>query len=235
MRDVDRYVDKLYEPTLTQLQIPFIKTEWHRYVVDLNRLPSDTDQNSVEGSSNPPGTFARGFHWSITTLGEKLLPRAMPMALHRKLVRDYYEPFHEKMRRQYDDFHRQGADNVYHIDAHSMPSMGTKEHRDPGQRRKDIVVSDCNGKSCSAWFKDLVIESYTRAGFEVAYNWPYVGGRVTETYGHPERGHHSIQVEMSRALYMNEDDKSYTPNLAQGVQECIKSALNRIFAEIPDL
>ena len=50
MSDVDRYVDVLYVPALEALKIPFQKTEWHRYAVDLNRIPDDVDQNSVVGA-----------------------------------------------------------------------------------------------------------------------------------------------------------------------------------------
>jgi N-formylglutamate amidohydrolase len=235
MRDVDRYVNRLYRPALELLQISWVETEWHRYVVDLNRFPDDVDQDSVQGSVNPSGKFARGFHWSITTFGERLMPKPMTYELHQQLVARYFEPFHAQMRARYSDLRGHWAHEIYHIDAHSMPSVGTKEHRDPGQARADIVVSDCEGKSCAPWFKDKVIECYSAVGFKVAYNWPYTGGRVTETYGKPAQGQHSIQVEMSRALYMNEDDKSYTDALARPVQEKLKRALTAVRDALPDI
>ena len=60
MCDVDRFVDRLYVPALTALKIPFIKTDWHRYVVDLNRIPQDVDAASVEGASSAAGLHNRG-------------------------------------------------------------------------------------------------------------------------------------------------------------------------------
>ena len=108
-----------------------------------------------------------------------------------------------------------------------MPSVGTSEHKDPGQTRADIVVSDCSGTSSSAAFVDLVLAAYARAGLKVAYNWPYLGGRVTEHYGHPDRGHHTVQVELSRALYMNETTKKIEPKHL-GLQEKLKAALQYI-------
>ena len=90
--------------------------------------------------------------------------------------------------------------------------MGTRMHRDPGERRADIVVSDCLGKSCDPHFRDLVIAAYTISGFKVGYNWPYMGGRVTEQYGHPSKGQHAIQVELNRALYMDEKTKKLLPS-----------------------
>lgn len=232
MYDVDRYVDRLYEPHLARLGVPVVKTDWHRYVVDLNRWTDDVDADSVEGHANPRGRFPRGLHWSITTSGEKLMPRPMPRALHEQLVKSYFEPFHESVRARYQEFHERGFSTVYHLDAHSMPSVGTSEHRDPGERRKDIVVSDCKGTSCSKRFLDLVMNAYAEAGFSVGYNWPYFGGRVTETYGRPVQGHEAVQVELNRALYMDETTKRLREDLAGEVSLRIGKALDSILAHL---
>lgn len=228
MCDVDRFVDQLYERGASQLSIPMVVTRWHRYVVDLNRLPADVDASTVEGHSNPPGRFSRGFHWQITTTRQLLMPKPIPQSLHKEFVEKYFEPFHRGVQARFDAFKTSGAIAVYHIDAHSMPSVGTDEHRDPGQRRPHIVVSDVKGTSCSAAFKDLVIDSYRRAGFDVGYNWPYLGGRITETYGRPRDGQHSIQVEMSRELYMDETSKKLLPARAEKVKGQVAQALSLV-------
>jgi N-formylglutamate deformylase len=228
MCDVDRYVDRLYEPTLQALQIPFIKTEWHRYAADLNRIPEDVDSTSVLGNTTKAGTHNRGFHWVVTTTNIPLMKEPMPLDQHQQLVKLIYEPFHQKVRDQFQAFEKQGAKTIYHLDVHSMPSLGTKMHRDPGERRADIVVSDQLGKSAKAQYVDLIINSYVRAGFKVGYNWPYMGGRVTEQYGKPEIGHHTVQVEISRSLYMDEETKAFKPAEAQAVQAKIQKAVGMI-------
>ena len=235
MFDVDRYVDRLYEPVIKRLMIPSVKTEWHRYAVDLNRLPDDVDADSVEGHANPSGKFPRGLHWSMTTLKEKLMPGPMPKATHETLVRKYFEPFHRDTQSILKDLRAAGAKVTYHIDAHSMPSVGTSEHRDPGEHRADIVVSDCEGKSCSPFFRDLVITAYEKAGFKIAYNWPYKGGRVTETYGKPGIGQEAIQVEMNRALYMNEKTKQLQMDRLETIQSKISTAIESVFNALPDM
>ncbi len=235
MCDVDRFVDQLYAPVLTSLRLPFVKTEWHRYAVDLNRWKDDVDRDSVVGHANASGKFPRGLHWAITTKGEKLMPGPMPFAVHEAIVKKYFEPFHQEVRAEFQKIKDRGAKTVYHLDAHSMPSVGAKEHKDPGEKRADIVVSDCDGKSCSAFYRDLVIDSYRAAGFSIAYNWPYKGGRVTETYGLPSKGQESIQVELNRALYMNEETKKIIPDRAQMTSVKIAQAVERIYAKLPAL
>ncbi|MCE3010981.1 MAG: N-formylglutamate amidohydrolase [Proteobacteria bacterium] len=235
MRDVDRYVDRLYEDLLKSKSVSVVKTEWHRYAGDLNRVPEDVDASSVASSKNPAGLHRRGFHWVITTLNEPLMKEPMSEALHQKLVQQIYEPFHREVRKLYESFQKSGAPHVYQLDLHSMPSLGTKEHRDPGERRADIVISDCGRKSSRREFVDLVILAYVRAGFKVGYNWPYLGGRVSEQYGIPSQGQHCVQVEMNRSLYMNEETKAFVPEAAEKVKKQLKTAFDLILSELPKL
>jgi len=234
MCDVDRFVDRLYRPVLLLMNIPHVVTEWHRFVVDLNRLPDDVDPESVVGSGNKPGSFWNGLHWVRTTRGTKIMPGPIPMELHNQLVERYFQPFHQEVRGIFDGYRKQGAKEIYHIDAHSMPSMGTSAHKDPGQKRKDAVISDCEGTSCSKQFRDLVIGAYEKAGLSVGYNFPYGGGRVTQTYGKPAQGQHTIQVELNRGLYMNEETKHWDADKAGSLIGKLTQAVQTVYNGLPD-
>lgn len=228
MSDVDRFVDKLYEPVLGKLKVPFVKTQWHRYAGDLNRLPSDVDCDSVEGSENKSGTHSRGFLWVKTFSNQTLMNKPTSKLIYTQLVDLIYTPFHQqvqKMAEKVKEIHSQ----VVHLDLHSMPSVGTSEHRDPGEKRADIVVSDSKGKSADPKFVQLVVNSYEKQGFKVAYNWPYFGGRLTEAYGRPLLGHHTIQVELNRSLYMDERNKNWLPEKALDTQSKLTAAIECIF------
>ncbi|MCB0414270.1 MAG: N-formylglutamate amidohydrolase [Bdellovibrionales bacterium] len=235
MCDVDRYVDRLYQPVLKKLNISHVIAQTHRYVVDLNRLPDDIDADSVKGNKNPSGRFPIGLHWSRTTKGDRLMEYPIDLKLHFELLNKYFWPFHHEIEMQYKERFSQGFGNVYQLDAHSMPSLGTEVHKDPGKYRPEIVVSDQNGISCSSEFKNLVIESYKKAGFEVAYNFPYVGGRVTQTYGKPERGQHCIQVELNRDLYMNESTKGLIDEKSSSVAVKIERAVANIMEHLKEM
>jgi N-formylglutamate amidohydrolase len=232
MCDVDRFVDRLYAPAMKSASLTCIVTQWHRYVVDLNRLPGDVDADSVDDSKNPSGTFTTGLHWVKTTRGTRLMPVPMTRQLHDQLVKRYFEPFHTDIKAAYADFRKTGAKKIFHVDAHSMPSKGTSAHKDPGQTRADVVISDQEGKSCEPAFKDLVIKAYQDTGLKVAYNWPYVGGRVTQTYGKPAEGQHTIQVELNRALYMDEESKQWLPEKANQLMPKLQKAVSSIYEHL---
>ena len=224
MRDVDRYVDTLYKPVIEKQKIPSVVSPWHRYVVDLNRKTDQYDLDAVVGADKPSGTEPKGLHWSITTQNEKLIQQPMTQDLHEQLVTRYYRPFHDSVQEMRSKIFNSFG-KVFHLDLHSMPSLGTDLHPDPGQSRAEVVVSDCIGTSASSEFKDLVMEAYQVAGFQVAYNWPYVGGGITRTYGEPKKQFHTIQVELNRALYMDEISKQIKEGGLLEVQKKLETAI----------
>lgn len=231
MRDVDRYVDQLYLPVLEKLKITYLVADCHRYVIDLNRKPDEFDADSVVGAALKAGSHPKGLHWSVTTLGERLIDQPMSMETHNVFVQQYYLPFHQQLQKQLDAF---STKDKFHLDLHSMPSQGTAMHNDPGQVRADIVVSDFHGKNARKDFVDLIIASYEIAGFKVAYNWPYFGGGITQMYGKPERGQHTVQVELNRRLYMDELSKKKSPDF-KNTQERLAAAIENIHQELKNL
>lgn len=233
MRDVDRFVDKIYQPVISQLALNYVNTDWHRYVVDLNRKLDEFDSSAVEGAICPSGTHPKGLHWVVTTWGESLITKPMTKEVHNKLIQNCYMPFHSQIKKIREELRIKG--HVFHIDAHSMPSRGTALHNDPGGDRADIVVSDFHGKSSCLSFKNLVLQSYEMAGFKCAYNFPYVGGGITQMYGEPEKGFHTIQIELNRKLYMNEDSKELLPIKFHETQKKIAQAISMIHKNIPNI
>jgi len=231
MRDADRYVHELYAPVISQHQIPHIIATCHRYVIDLNRHPNEFDAQAVEGATFPKGTHPKGLHWSVTTLGEPLITRPMTMAVHESLVQNHYTPFHTRVKSMSSEFPR---GDVYHLDLHSMPSQGTAMHNDPGGTRADVVISDFHGKSSRADFVELIKKAYGDAGFSISYNWPYFGGGITQMYGRPDEKHHTVQVELNRATYMDEASKKKSARFAE-TQEKLTKAIAAIRAGLESL
>ncbi len=236
MFDVDRFVDQLYAPTLARLGLPWIKTKWHRYACDLNRLAQDVDEASVVGSKNKKGLFPRGLLWSATTAGEQLMPNPISQEEFHNLLERCFYPFHDCIQSVAESVVPTAARHetrpLFHLDLHSMPSLGTKEHRDPGSSRSDLVISNQDGKSSSADFFQLVVKAGRSQGFEVSENWPYKGGRITETYGRPHDGWQTVQIELNRKLYMNEETKQKLPGLFEKTQTRVGQVLEYIAANL---
>lgn len=236
MYDVDRYVDRLYQPMLEAMNIAWVKTHWHRYACDLNRLASDVDAASVIGSLNPRGLFPRGLHWSMTTQGEPLMPGPISIDVHQAIVDRCFTPFHRAVEAAAERLKpralRSRAAPLYHLDLHSMPSFGTREHRDPGEWRADLVISNQDGKSSSSEFFEMVCAVGRSQGFEVRQNWPYKGGRITEAYGRPDEGWETVQIELNRKLYMDESTKQIVAPRFREIQTRVGRMLREIHSHI---
>jgi N-formylglutamate amidohydrolase len=73
-----------------------------------------------------------------------------------------------------------------------------------GKIRADVVLGDRYGTSCDRRLVDIAETVLRRFGYVVERNRPYAGGFITEHYGHPATHRHAMQIEINRALYMNE-------------------------------
>ena len=184
-------------------------------------------------SKQKEGQSASDIHWHKSTLGELLIPKPLSQKTHELLIKKYFNPFHKKIEGEIARLKKAGNRAVYLLDLHSMPSKGLAFHRDKGEYRKDVVISDFKGQSCSKAFKNLTLKAYKEAGFNVALNWPYKGGAVTQCYGQPHKGQEALQVELNRKLYMDEKSKNKTSHFKQ-TQNQLEQAISFIIQALKD-
>src|SRR5262249_49348059 len=95
--------------------------------------------------------------------------------------------------------------SVWHVNWHSMKSVGNAMTPDgAGAKRADFVVSDRDGASAAPRLTELIVETLREFGYSVSVNNPYKGGTIVQRFGAPARGVSSLQVEINRALYLDE-------------------------------
>ena len=98
------------------------------------------------------------------------------------------------------------------IDWHSMPSAAAGG--DPRGGSPDMVLGDRFGAACAPAITGQVERVLEKIGYRVARNDPYAGGHTTEFYGRPAKGVHALQIELNRALYL--DEASLAPHQGFG-------------------
>lgn len=208
-RDVDFEIHRMWEEATREAGVPFIKSEVHRYAIDLNRREDQVNARSVRGAAVAAQPELKGLIWTESTRREPIAPAGgefVPLApeslaeLLREVWRPYYAWIEARLARARDRF-----GFAVLIDGHSMPSKGTAFHADPGGVRAEIVPGDFKGLACHASLSRLVMESCARHSFRAKLNDPYSGGNITQHFGKPSAGVHAIQIEVNRALYMRED------------------------------
>ncbi|MDP5334086.1 MAG: N-formylglutamate amidohydrolase, partial [Paracoccaceae bacterium] len=118
-------------------------------------------------------------------------------------ITGFWRPYHAMLQRLLDEAHGQFGEAIL-IDCHSMPHEAMDGIARSGVRRPDIVLGDRFGASAAPWVVDQIEAAFEGTGLVVARNAPFAGAYTTQHYGRPARNQHVVQIEVDRALYMNE-------------------------------
>jgi len=205
-RSEDAYVDELFSPMST-LGAPVMAARFPRALLDLNREPYELDPRMFEGRL-PPFANTRSMRVAgglgtiprIVADGQEIYRGRVSVDEALRRIEWLYKPYHRTLRQLVNRTASLFGHAVL-IDCHSMPS--TSVSRDDGLKA-DIVLGDRYGTSCVGVLTDLVDVTLRAKGYSVTRNKPYAGGFITEHYGEPALGRHALQIEINRALYMDE-------------------------------
>src|SRR5215212_4536635 len=215
-RSEDAYVDELFSP-MTSFGAPLMAARFPRALLDLNREPYELDPRMFEGRL-PPFANTRSMRVAgglgtiprIVADGQEIYRGRVSVEEALRRIEWLYKPYHRTLR-QIVNRTASHFGHVVLIDCHSMPS--TSVSRDEGVKA-DIVLGDRYGTSCVGVLTDLVEVTLRAKGYSVTRNKPYAGGFITEHYGEPALGRHGLQIEVNRALYMDERTMAKRPNFA---------------------
>ena len=130
-----------------------------------------------------------------------LSPRGLAQAQDR--IHRFWHPYHQALSALIDETRATFGQAVL-IDCHSMPHEAIEAHTRPGQPRPQVVLGDRYGVAAGREVMDRIEAAFASAGLRVGRNAPFAGAYVTQAYGRPLRGVHVVQVEIDRALYMDE-------------------------------
>ena len=211
----DAFVDELWADA-PAAGATLLAATFPRAYIDTNRAETDLDP-AVLATPWPtplaPSDYSRRGMGLIRRLALPGVPmEAAPLtvaAVEHRLAH-YYRPYRAALFAALDSLHRRHG-LVYHVNCHSMKSQGTAMNTDHDQPRPDIVVSDRLGTTAAplvtAWFA----ARFRLAGYRVQVNEPYRGGDLIATTGAPTFGRHSVQIELNRALYLDESHSTRAP------------------------
>jgi N-formylglutamate deformylase len=215
----DRFVDRLVADAPAR-GIAVLAANWARTYVDANRAPDDLDPLLVgeawpEGA-RPTGKAAAGLGVIFRLIGNAvpIYDRTLSPAEVQDRIERYWWPYHCRLERLLRDTAKaHGA--VWHVNWHSMQSIGSTLSPDEGSRRPDFALGDLYGRACEPGFTAIAKAILEGLGYSVRINDPYAGAEILERYGRPEAGVHSLQIEINRALYMNEQTLEAHDGLAR--------------------
>ncbi len=220
-RSEDAYVDDLIAPT-ADAGAALILARYGRAWMDLNRAPWELDPTMFSDAlpdfaQGRTARVAAGLGAIARTAGEgqAIYARKLTFAEAQARVASTHVPYHDALDRLLARA-RSAHGMAVLIDWHSMPEAAAKTALTPRHGKGcDMVLGDRFGASCTRKLTDLVETELEGMGYRVARNAPYAGGYTTEHYGRPASRTHALQIEISRALYLDEETLAPTDGLAK--------------------
>ncbi|MEX1364166.1 MAG: N-formylglutamate amidohydrolase [Nannocystaceae bacterium] len=191
---------------------------YSRLVADLNRADDDVSRTIVPdhpaprprtspgiapNAENPEadvdaGRPGRGVVWAAAIGNVSLLRGPLPYARFRDRIDRFHAPYYRALQTLLE---RRRARFGYAVllDAHSMP----------GSVGPDLVLGTLDGRACDPGLQQAALSALRRdhgadGSLRVMLNRPYLGGELVRRFGRPHEGLHALQLEVSRALYMDE-------------------------------
>ncbi len=232
-RSEDSFVDELVVGVVERGH-PLMRAHFPRCYVDVNREPYELDPRMFEGrlpsfANTRSMRVAGGLGTVARVVGDaqEIYDQRIPVDEALRRIETLYKPYHRALRRLFTRVHGDFGAAVL-VDCHSMPSSsGTKDERP----RADIVLGDRYGTSCVGVITETIESTLHGLGYALSRNKPYAGGFITEHYGNPGAGLHAVQLEINRALYMDERSYERTPGFLRLAAD-LQHMVDRL-AEIP--
>jgi N-formylglutamate amidohydrolase len=228
----DAFVDQLFA-CAPEFGAPLLCATTPRAYVDMNRAIDELDPALVEGVRR------RGHNPRIAS-GLGVIPRVVAGGMpiyHGKLTLEEAE---ERLARTWTPYHatlqsllneaRAGFGEAILLDCHSMPHEALDGVARNARRRPEVVLGDRFGASADSFLVDRIEAAFASAGLNVVRNAPFAGAYVTQHYGRPGRAQHAVQIEIDRAIYMDERRIEPLPGFGSFVE-----VIRGVVSEISDL
>lgn len=220
----DSFVDELFSAAPAH-GAALLCALFPRSYIDVNRAEDDIDpgllgERGAEIYPHPINPSARsdagiGLIRRLVKPGAPVYGRALTYAEIQKRIETYYRPYHDALQKLVDEAHYNFG-QVWHVNCHSMPSASAKPRQPlPLNRGRsqtvDFVLGDRDGTTCAPEFTRAIRDYLRSLGYTVTVNDPFKGVELIARHSNPARGRHSLQIEINKALYMDESSGRKTP------------------------
>jgi N-formylglutamate amidohydrolase len=233
----DSYVDELYKH-VSSIGGVFLDAKFPRSYIDPNRSENDFILEDLHEKNNSAceikfkptikSQLGIGLVWlKIPPNGEPMYRDKITLKQLMHRVNTYHRPYHKILKNILDNTYRKFG-SFYHVNAHSMQNQATAmSDQSQGTKRPDFVIGDREGTSCKRRFTDLIVDFLKSLNYSVDVNYPYKGMELIRAYSDPLQNKNSVQIEVNRKLYMNEETREKIDNF-----KILKQDLKKLINEI---
>ncbi len=214
----DTYVHELWR-ALPEVGGTLLAAQFPRSYIDPNRDADDIDAALLEAPWPTPlrptekTRLGHGLIWR-DALKAPIYDRKLSVAEVQSRIDRFHAPYHQALAECIEAAYARSR-AVWHLNLHSMPANSYEVlELQSDHPLADFVLGDRDGTTCSPAFMDVVATALRARGYSVAINDPFKGVALIGRLGRPAQNRHSIQIEVQRPLYMNEETFERSPDFA---------------------
>jgi N-formylglutamate deformylase len=221
--DTDWYLDKLYD-FAPQLGITTIYARYSRWVIDLNREP-DSKPLYDDGRMITELCPTTDFLGQKIYLKEEFEPDKKEK---NRRLENYFYPYHQKIDEIIADLKRSFGEVVF-WDGHSIRRNVKTIQSEPFP---DFILGNNNGKTADPRYIETTLETLRSSHWQINHNQPFKGGYLTRSKGNPRNQVHALQLEMSKDIYMSNDETVYDDEKAAEVKKLLLKTFEALLATL---
>ncbi len=206
----DTHVERIFE-FAHELNATLIAARFPRSYIDVNRARDDIDVELLDAPWPEPVQpsakvrLGKGLVWRTLDDGTPIYDRALSVQDVQRRIHSCWHPYHQALQDAVMGARRR-HERVIHINCHSMPAVAAAFSTDfPGEAHADFVLGDRDHSTAAPELTQWMANFLRARGHSVSINHPYKGVELVRRNGNPAQGVHSVQFEINKRLYMNED------------------------------
>ncbi len=213
----DLFVDELLQDAV-DAGIPMLKMEVARSFVDVNRNKLELDPamyfnypQEQEMLFDKHCRAGLGVIHRINYKRENLYDGLLDYDEVQNRLRYIYDVYHQQLQKMIEAVLKKFGFCLV-LDCHSMPSKICSIIDD--RSGIDICLGNLFSQSCPQDMSDFLAGQFWSKNYNVEFNCPYSGAFITFNYCQPRQKTYTLQLEINRGLYADEDRLAKGENFA---------------------
>jgi N-formylglutamate deformylase len=221
--DTDWFVHQLYDFAI-DMGLTMIHANYSRWVIDLNRDPESKPLYN-------DGRIITALCPTTTFFGERIYTNERSEVAQEEVIRRielYYRPYHQKIEELLNE-KKIKFGKVLLWDCHSIRQHVPTIHN---EKFPDLILGNADETSASLAIIHSTLNSLRSSPYTVSHNHPFKGGYITRHFGKPSENVHALQLEMTKVMYMNDEEIKYDKIRADKIRTLLQTTFENLISII---
>jgi N-formylglutamate deformylase len=215
--DTDFFLQDLYN-FAPEMGITTIYAKYSRWVIDLNRDPDSKplyDDGRIITALTPITDFlGNPIYRDSSEPDQKEVDRRL---------KAYYWPYYQKISELLEE-RRLAFGHALLWDAHSIREQVLTIQ---AEKFPEMILGNNDERSSNADLIEISLNELSKK-YVVNHNNPFKGGHITRYFGNPSAGISALQLERNKNLYMDDSEREFQEERANGMREVLKSNFEKL-------